>query len=177
MAIPFAGVQIWAQNSQLYFINIGIMLLHKKLVVKSVLYIFMGFTYWFQFFNLKYQEKKPKNFFRCNTDLCNKGASLKCISNGNLPDSEDGIHKERFAEKTVDCGDGTCGKITGPKLGSEPLYICGPPFEDGEKAGCVDIDGMDVCRCKTDFCTKDSSAGKLIFSYWSLIVFAVVISV
>ena len=62
MAIPFAGVQIWAQNSQLYFSNIGIMLLHKKLVVKSVLYIFMGFTYWFQFFNLKYQKKNKKIF-------------------------------------------------------------------------------------------------------------------
>ena len=117
---------------------------------------------------------------RCDTALCNKAGSLKCITNGNLPDfdssCQDCEHKDRFAEKTVDCGDGTCGKITGPKLGPEPLYLCAPSFEGDETSGCRDIDGMEVCRCKTDFCTKESSAGKLI-SYWSLIVFAVVISV
>ena len=109
---------------------------------------------------------------------------IKCIVNGNLPDFDkcnDCKHLDRFAEKTMDCGAGTCGKATGPQFGSVPLYLCAPGFEDGEKSGCNEADnGNFVCRCNTnDFCTKapaKQSSARRLLSYWSLIAFAVIIS-
>ena len=108
------------------------------------------------------------------------GLTLKCVTNGDLPDkgSKDSIHKERFAEKNVECESDTshCATLTGPNFGSEPLLICGPPKEDDEKNGCKSKDDNEFCFCDTDLCNKGSSAGRFV-SYWSLITFAVVISV
>ena len=79
--------------------------------------------------------------------------------------------KERFAEKTVNCGVGTCAKISGSKFGSIPLLMCGPKDEPG----CKSKDGNYICLCdKADLCNKDlpSSAGRFV-SYWSVITLAI----
>ena len=78
------------------------------------------------------------------------GLTLKCITNGNLPEFDNSCkdceHRDRFAEKIVECGDGTCGKITGPTFGSQPLLLCAPKFDAGEKPGCKPKDGNTICR-------------------------------
>ena len=75
----------------------------------------------------------------------------------------------------MECGSGSkCVSTTGPKIGSEPLLMCGP----NDANGCKTKDDNKHCLCDTDLCNKQlqSSAGRFV-SYWSLITFAVIISV
>ena len=73
----------------------------------------------------------------------------------------------------MECGSGSkCASTTGPKIGSEPLLICGP----NEENGCFTKDDNKNCLCDTDLCNKQSSAGRFV-SYWSLITFAVIVSI
>ena len=55
-------------------------------------------------------------------------------------------HRDRDAQTVVDCGDGTCGKMTGPTFGNQPLLLCAPKFDAGEKPGCKQKDGNTICR-------------------------------
>ena len=72
-------------------------------------------------------------------------------------------HRDRDAQTVVDCGDGTCGKMTGPTFGNQPLLLCAPKFDAGEKPGCKQKDGNTICRC------VNLSSGFTItfFKYWN----------
>ena len=85
------------------------------------------------------------------------GLTLKCITNGNLPEFDNSCkdceHRDRFAEKIVECGDGTCGKITGPTFGSQPLLLCAPKFDAGEKI----VSNYNLVQCRLVLSKFDAS--------------------
>ena len=96
------------------------------------------------------------------------GLALKCISNGEPPESKDGTPK-RFDEKTEDCSTNRCTTATGPTLGDQPLLFCGP---SDEPIGCKDKDGNKICLCDTELCNQQEKSPAVQFvTNWILINF------
>jgi len=109
--------------------------------------------------------------------LCiGSGLTLKCVINGEPPESKDAEPK-RFEEKTEDCETDTCMTSTGTTLGSEPLLTCGPNQSDEPEYvnKCKDKDGNKLCLCDTELCNQQSHAVQIVVSnciFISLALFA-----